>query len=116
MRRFYAVACVLGVVLPYWQFVPWVAEHGLDSMLLIREIAQSRIAAFAWLDVFVSAVVLIRFASVESRRLGDHRLFWWPLLGTLTVGVSFGLPLFLFLRERYTGAQREGVELATQTH
>ncbi len=24
---------------------------------------------------------------------------WWPLAGILTVGVSLGLPLFLYLRE-----------------
>ena len=99
MKRFYAVACVAGLVLPYWQFLPWVAEHGLDVSLLVREAAGARIAAFAWLDVLVSAVVLFGFMSVEGRRLQMTSL-WLPALGTVTVGVSLGLPLFLLLRER----------------
>src|SRR5260370_36647041 len=35
----------------------------------------------------------------EGKRLG-MRLLWLPILGLCTVGVSFGLPLFLYLRER----------------
>jgi hypothetical protein len=30
----------------------------------------------------------------------DKTRYWWlPVLGTLTVGASFGLPLFVYLRE-----------------
>jgi hypothetical protein len=105
VKHFYAVACVVGIALPLWQFVPWLLAHGLDPSQLVQEAAQSRVAAFAWLDVLVSAAVLLQFASVEGRRLGMHNL-WLPVLGTLTVGVSLGLPLFLLLRERHLEARR----------
>ena len=73
-------------------------ENGLDLPLLIRQAAQLRVGAFAWLDVLVSALVLLGFMIAEGRRL-QLRYVWLPVVGTCTVGVSLGLPLFLLLRE-----------------
>jgi Terpene cyclase DEP1 len=42
--------------------------------------------------------VLISFIQSEGTRL-RVRLLWLPTIGTLIVGVSFGFPLFLFLRQ-----------------
>lgn len=98
MKQFYGILSILGIVLPYWQFVPWLRENGLDLVSLFNEATQLRIAAFAWSDVVVSAVVLLVFIWIEGNRLKMSKL-WLPILGTLTVGVSLGLPLFLFLRE-----------------
>jgi len=76
-----------------------VVENGLDIPLLLEQVYTSRIAAFGWLDVIVSAVVLILFVLTDGRKHKvPHR--WLPLFGTVTVGVSFGLPLYLYLRER----------------
>jgi len=97
-RHFYLVCCVLGLVLPYWQFVPWFLEHGLNLTLFFRELFANRISAFFVLDVIISAIVLIWFIQSEGKRLRVG-LLWLPTLGTLVVGVSFGFPLFLFLRQ-----------------
>jgi Terpene cyclase DEP1 len=97
-RHVYLVCCVLGFVLPYWQFVPWLLEHGLNITLFFRELFGNRISAFFAIDVIVSAIVLIWFIQTEGKRL-RVRLLWLPTIGTLIVGVSFGLPLFLFLRQ-----------------
>ena len=97
-RHFYLVCSVLGLVLPYSQVVPWLLEHGLDFTLFFRELLANRISAFFVMDVIVSAIVLIWFIQIEGRRL-RVRLLWFPTVGTLIVGVSFGLPLFLFLRQ-----------------
>jgi len=97
-RHFYLICCVLGLLLPYSQFVPWVLEHGLNITLFFRELFANRISAFFAMDVIVSAIVLIWFIQTEGKRLQIRRL-WLPTLGTLVVGVSFGFPLFLFLRQ-----------------
>ena len=96
-RHFYLVCCVLGLVLPSSQFVPWLLGHGLDFTLFFRELFANRISAFFAMDVIVSAVV-IWFIQSEGKRL-RVRLLWLPVVGTLVVGVSFGFPLFLFLRQ-----------------
>ena len=95
----YLVFCVLGIVLPYLQFVPWVAaHHGIPLGSFFRELFSTRIGGFFGMDVLVSAVVLIFFVRGEGQRLNVRHL-WLPIVGTLTVGVSLGFPLFLYLRE-----------------
>jgi len=86
------------MVLPYSQFVPWLLEHGLNVTLFFRELFAKRISAFFVLDVIISAIVLVWFIQSEGKRL-RVRLLWLPTIGTLIVGVSFGFPLFLFLRQ-----------------
>lgn len=85
--------------MPYWQFLPWVAAHGLDLTLLIRELFANRISAFFGFDVILSAVTALVFFRVERKRLGLQQ-WWLAVLGVLAVGASLGLPLFLYLRER----------------
>lgn len=84
--------------MPYWQFVPWVFQHGLNLALFARELFANRIGAFFGMDVVVSAVVLLVFSRVESARV-EIRQRWLVVVAVLTVGVSLGLPLFLYLRE-----------------
>jgi Terpene cyclase DEP1 len=95
----YLALCVLGFLLPYWQFVPWVAQHGLNLALFARELFANRISAFFGMDVFVSAAVLIVFMRVESRRIPVKQR-WLPILALLLVGVSLALPLYLYVREQ----------------
>ena len=97
-RHFYLFCCVLGLVLPCSQFVPWLFEHGLNLTLFFREMFANQISAFFVMDVIVSAIVLIWFIQSEGKRL-RIRLLWLATIGTLVVGVSFGFPLFLFLRQ-----------------
>lgn len=100
MRTTYLFLCILGLILPYSQFVPWILDHGLDVPLFFRELFSNRVGGFFGLDVLVSACVLTLFVFVEGRRLGMPNL-WIPVLSTFSVGVSFGLPLFLFMRHPY---------------
>jgi len=99
-KTVYLLFCVLGLVMPYSQFVPWViANHGLPIGLFVRELFANRIGGFFAMDVLVSAFVLIFFIRREAKRLSVRHV-WLPIVGVLTVGVSLGLPLFLYLRER----------------
>lgn len=102
-KHVYLLFCVLGVVLPYWQFLPWVLENGFQMKLFVQQLFANRIGGFFGLDVLISAVVLIFFIRREGQRLGV-RYLWLPIAGVLTVGVSLGLPLFLYLRENALGA------------
>ena len=63
MMSVYGVLCVLGTVLPLSQFIPWIVEHGLNLSAFVSEAGATRIGAFAWLDVAVSAAVLTVFIS-----------------------------------------------------
>ncbi|MEJ2693302.1 MAG: DUF2834 domain-containing protein [Candidatus Thiodiazotropha sp.] len=94
------IFCVLGALLPLSQFAPWVVHNGLDIPLFIQELFSTKIGGFFGLDVIVSAVVLLIFIFSEGKRLEMSNL-WLPVTATLSVGVSFGLPLFLYMRQQH---------------
>ncbi len=98
-KNIYLILCLIGIALPYWQFIPWVTANGLHMSLFIQQLFANRIGAFFGMDVLVSAVTLLVFARAETLRLGA-RARWITVLAVLTVGVSLGLPLFLYMRER----------------
>jgi hypothetical protein len=98
MRKLYFFLALLGLVIPYSQFLPWLAVHGPNLRLLIDELFSTRIGAFFGCDVLISAVVLLGFIRREGARRKMRNL-WLPIAATCLVGVSCGLPLFLFLRE-----------------
>jgi len=100
MKKIYLLLTVVGLLLPLSQLILWLNEHGVDIALFVGTIVEDRLSLFAWLDVIVSACVLIVFIVHEGRRLSMPRL-WLPIAGTLGVGVSFGLPLFLLMREMH---------------
>ena len=97
-KTLYLVLCLIGLLLPYSQFVPWVLQHGLNLPLFARELFANRIGAFFGMDVIVSAMALLVFTRIESARLGTRKR-WLVVIAVLTVGVSLALPLFLYLRE-----------------
>jgi hypothetical protein len=104
MRWIYLSLALVGAVLPYSQFLPWLAEHGPDLPLLLTELFSTRAGAFFGLDVLVSAVVLIAFIRREGARR-KMSMLWLPVAATCLVGVSCGLPLFLYLRERQPASE-----------
>jgi uncharacterized protein DUF2834 len=98
LKTLYLGLCIIGFILPYWQFVPWVAENGLHLRLMLQQLFANRIGGFFGMDVLITSVVLVIFMRAESARLAMHRR-WIPVLAVLTVGVSLALPLFLYMRE-----------------
>jgi len=98
----YLGLCIAGTVLPCSQLVPFLREHGLDLRLFVEEMFATRIGGFFGLDVIVSSLVLWVLVFVEGRRAGVGNL-WAPIAANLAVGVSLGLPLFLYMREKRLG-------------
>ena len=106
LRHLYVGLCLLGVALPYAQFLPWLLAHGLDVNGFFTELFSTRIGAFFAMDVIASALTLFAFVWVEGRRLAMGGL-WLPVAATLAVGVSLGLPLFFYMRQRRLEARAE---------
>ena len=97
-KKLYLVLCVIGTALPYLRFLPFLREHGLDPGAFMSQLFGTPVSGFFGMDVIVSSLVLWVFVAVEGRRLG-MRALWAPVAANLAVGVSLGLPLFLYLRE-----------------
>jgi hypothetical protein len=95
----YFLLCLLGFTLPISQFIPFLLEHGLNLELFMNQLFINQISAFFGMDVLVSAVVVIVLIFVEGTRIKMRNL-WIPIL-CLVVGVSFSLPVFLFMRQKH---------------
>ncbi|MBR9793117.1 MAG: DUF2834 domain-containing protein [Gammaproteobacteria bacterium] len=97
---------VLGAALPLSQFVPWLIANGVDLPLFFDQLLVNPISRFFVLDVVISALVLITLIMVESNRLAIKK-GWLAIVATLCVGVSLGLPLFLYLRQLTLDEQQQ---------
>jgi hypothetical protein len=93
----YLVLAVLGGLVPYVYFLPWLLEHGLDLPLFFHELHANPVSEFFAADVILSAAVMLTFLIFERRRLSWS--WWLPVLGLMIFGVSVALPLLLYLRE-----------------
>ncbi len=99
LRMIYLVLAIWGAVHPMYYFVQWFNENGFDFRLLIDAWTVNAAArGVAW-DLTIAAIALTVFivAEVATRRN------WLALIAipaTFGIGVSCGLPLYLFLRSR----------------
>lgn len=97
-KHVYLGLCVVGTILPWAAFLPFLRTHGLNARVFLSQLFGTPVSGFFAWDVIVSSLVLWAFVLLEGRRLAMARL-WVPIAGNLLVGVSLGLPLFLYLRE-----------------
>ena len=97
-RRLYAGLCILGLCIPNSAFLPWLLAHGASPGLFVRDLFANGVSSFFGLDVILSALALSLFVLIEGARL-QLRQRWVPIAATCLVGVSFGLPLFLYQRQ-----------------
>jgi hypothetical protein len=97
-KHAYAGLGVVGTILPLWQFIPFVRDHGLAFDLFFQQLFSTPVGGFFGMDVIVSSLVLWVLVFIEGRRAGVRHL-WVPVAANLAVGVSAGLPLFLYMRE-----------------
>jgi hypothetical protein len=97
MVRLYAAACVVGAAVPLFFLGSFVADEGVDPDAFVDEATATDLALMAWSDVVVTALVVITLAVVER---GRGLAGWWlPVVATVSIGPSLGLPLLLLLRE-----------------
>jgi Terpene cyclase DEP1 len=104
-KHIYLGLCVAGSILPLVAFLPFLRAHGFDMREFFDQLFATPVSSFFGWDVIVSSLVLWTFVLLEGRRLGMARL-WAPIAANLVVGVSLGLPLFLYLREIYSEKTR----------
>ena len=92
MPIFYLVLAIIGTLIPYAAFIPWLLQNGIDIPQFFIEAIANPISIFAWLDVIVAAIVLLVFI-VHDGQKNRVKCRFIAIVGTLSVGVSCGLPL-----------------------
>ena len=99
IKNIYIILTIAGTLLPLSQFYQFLTENGLNFKLFFEELFVNNISSFFGLDVIISAIVTALFIAYESKRL-HIKNSWICYIALFGVGVSCGLPLFLYLREK----------------
>jgi hypothetical protein len=97
MGYLYLGLAFLGAVAPYSYLGQFLINNGLNFAEFKAQLISTPVGSYFGLNMLVAALVTVLFILGEGKRL-KMRGLWLPLLTTLAVGVSCGLPLFLYLR------------------
>ena len=98
-KNLYLILAGFGLLVPYWFFFKFLNANGLNIALLIQQLFVNDISTFFAVDLILSTVVFWVFTVSEATRL-QMKNWWFYILASLIVGLSFALPLFLYYRER----------------
>jgi hypothetical protein len=98
-ERLLWVLTVLGFVVPNVCLVIFFADEGFDLSGYFSLWTASTPSTQLLLDLSIAALAFLVWAAVEGPRAKVKR--WWICIpATFLVGLCFGLPLFLLMRER----------------
>ncbi len=100
MRYLFLVLAVWGTIHPMSWFIAWFNENGYDLMVMVEAWhVNAATSGLVW-DLTVAAVSLTIWVIYEC----VQRRHWLGLVAipaTFCIGVSCGLPLYIFLRMGY---------------
>lgn len=100
MSRVYLALAIIGVIIPYYFGFLIFRETGtFDIIDFIRDSTANNSARFLAGDLSITVLTAIVFMIYEGTT--KKIKYWWiGIAGIFLVGASFGLPLFLYLREK----------------
>jgi hypothetical protein len=99
LRLVYLALAIVGTVWPMLHYIAWIGEPGNGLTSLFDAWLANSATTGLTADLVVSAAALVVWCVAETR----VRRNWpalWAIPATVCIGVSCGLPLYLFLRTR----------------
>jgi hypothetical protein len=97
MRWVWLALAIWGTIHPMYWFITWFQQNTWSIMAMVDAWhVNAATSGLVW-DLTIAAVTLTVWVLVDSIRTRN----WWGLLAipaTYCIGVSCGLPLYLFLR------------------
>ncbi|MCC5986411.1 MAG: DUF2834 domain-containing protein [Pararhodobacter sp.] len=97
IRMLWLALAIWGTLHPMYWFVTWFMANEWSILAMVDAWhANAATSGLVW-DLTVAAVVLTVWVLTESIRTGNLRGLW-AIPATFCIGVSCGLPLYLFLR------------------
>ena len=98
-KNIYLRLAFIGLLVPYYFLFKFLGANGLVIPLLIQQLFANNISTFFAVDLVISIIVFWIYMIAEANKL-EMKNWWLYILASLTVGLSFALPLFLFFKER----------------
>jgi len=100
LRLIYLIAAIIGAIVPMYFFVSWFNDFGWNIVEMSKAWNVNDAASGLVWDLTIAALVLALWSIVESVQRRDYWVAPVTILATFCIGVSCGLPLYLFLRSR----------------
>ena len=97
-KNIYLGMTIVGTLAPVIVGAPYLLEHGYNPAQLMPSIFSTPISAMVGINVIIGCITLAILMHTEGRELGIKT--WLPIVAITIVGISSGLPLYLYLRER----------------
>lgn len=99
MRIIYLLLAIWGAIHPMYYFIQWFQAEGWDIMAMVDAWhANAASSGLVW-DLTIAAVTLTVWIIAEVSRT-KNMLALIAIPATFCIGVSCGLPLYLYLRGR----------------
>ncbi len=99
LRLIYLALAIIGTVWPMYYFISWFQENSWSIMAMVDAWhVNNATSGLVW-DLTIAAVTLTIWVLVEAITRRDY-LSLLAVPATFGIGVSCGLPLYLFLRSR----------------
>jgi hypothetical protein len=98
-KNIYLFLCVIGAILPTWQFTLFFLENGADINLFLTQPFSSRVGTGLVFDLLISCAAFFVFA-ITTGRAQKIKHYWISVAAVFLVGLCLGLPLFLYLTEK----------------
>ncbi len=99
LRMMYLELTVWGAIHPMRYFLEWFQDYGFSISGLIGAWQANAAATGLFWDLTITAIALTVWIIAETRVRRNWSALW-AIPATFAIGVSCGLPLYLFLRTR----------------
>lgn len=98
LRWFFLVLAVVGAIMPMRYFLAWFRDNGFDlNGMVAAWHANDASSGLVW-DLTIAAVALTVWIVAEVWTRRAPRIALLSVAATFGIGVSCGLPLYLFFR------------------
>jgi len=98
-KNIYLFLTAVGLLVPYYFLFKFLGANGFNISLLLNQLFANHISTFFAVDLIISIIIFWVYMIAEANKL-QMKNPWLYILASLTVGLSFALPLFLYFREQ----------------
>ena len=97
MKPVYLFAAIVGTLIPWFFFGTFFVDNGLNLIGFIQAVFANDPARGFTADILISIAVFWAWSYWDARQLGVQG-WWLTVPSCFFVGLSLGLPLYLYLR------------------
>ena len=102
MKNVYLVLAIVGAIIPYLFFTPFILENGLDIMTFTEALFVNGAAGGFSADLLFTSFVFWLFMIMQFRREKGPKP-WLFIALNLLIGLSCAFPAYLYAREKAAG-------------